>query len=113
MIVILSEKFNRISMRINLLPNETVVKASEGRHHNGKSAVSGKLILTNQRLLFTDAENAQILLSISPSCIQEVLPFNNGIFTAKGLQVVLKDGNTMRFTMRNLSDWTRLINKMY
>lgn len=100
-------------MRINLLPNETVVKASEGKHHNGKGAVSGKLILTNQRLLFTDTEDAQILLSIFPSCIQEVLPFRNGFFTAKGLQVVLKDGNAMRFTMGNISDWTRLINKMY
>lgn len=100
-------------MRINLLPNETVVKASEGKHHSGKGAVSGKLILTNQRLLFTDTENAQILLSIFPSCIQEVLPFRNGFFTAKGLQVVLKDGNAMRFTMGNISDWTRLINKMY
>jgi hypothetical protein len=101
------------AMRIHLLPNETVVKASESKHHKGKDAVMGKLILTNQRILFTDSENAQILLSIFPNCIQEVLPYHTGIFTSKGLEVVLKDVNTVRFTMGNVSDWTRLINKMY
>lgn len=100
-------------MHIHLLPNETVVKASEGRHHNIKGVVSGKLILTTQRLLFTDADNAQILLSIFPSSIHEVLPFHIGIFSAKGLQIILKDGNALRFTMGNVNDWTQLLNKMY
>lgn len=100
-------------MHLDLLPNETVIKAADGKHHNGKATTSGKLILTTKRILFADSQSASVLFSIEPSSIHEVLPFSAGLFSGKGLQVVLKDGNQVNFTMGDVGHWAKLINKMY
>jgi len=99
-------------MRINLNPNEIVVKASDSKHYNDTEVTPGKLILTNQRLLFASGED-RITVSIIPACISEILPFHAGFFSQKGLNVVMKDGNETRFTVNDSGSWTRLINKMY
>lgn len=101
-------------MKIDLKPNEQVVKAEDGKYLNG-SAVKGKLILTNQRIYFkpTVVMDPKYDFEIQPSDIREVIPFKTGIFSNKGLNIVIKSGKEISFEISNRDTWCKLINKMY
>ena len=105
---------NLIAMKIDLKPNEVVVKAGDSLFMNGKD-VKGKLIVTNQRIYFeaVQAEDKDYNQEIHPSVIHEVLPFNSYLFLANGLTIVKKNGENLRFKVKDRSSWELLINRMY
>ena len=76
-------------MKIDLKPNELVVKAGDSEFLNGKD-VKGKLIATNQRLYFEAiaADDSSYSREIEPSEIREVMPFNTFAFMSNGLNIV-------------------------
>ena len=100
-------------MRIDLNPNEQVVKAEDTRYLNG-SPIKGKLILTNQRIYFKpeDLVDPKYDFEIIPSEIREVIPFKTGIFSDHGLNIVCKDGKELSFHINNRDSWCKLINKL-
>lgn len=101
-------------MRIDLKANETVVKATNTLHSSGTAEFKGKLILTNQRLYFistqrdTEACNFEIL----PDQIIEVVYYNAFRFFPKGLELKTKEGNSLKFTMKDRDTWCRMIVSM-
>lgn len=101
-------------MKIDLKPNEMVVKASDSKYMNG-STVEGKLILTNQRIYFKSrvAEYSDHDKEIEPSEIREVIPFKTGIFSNDGLNIVKKNGNELNFKVKDRDTWCKLVNQMY
>ncbi len=101
-------------MKIDLKPNEVVTKVSDTKFLNGKS-VSGKLILTNQRLYFKALENGDHAynLEIMPVEIQEVMPFKTGFFTNDGMNIITKNGRELKFKIKQRSSWEASINRIY
>lgn len=101
-------------MKIDLKPNELVVKAGDSQFLNGKE-VKGKLIVTNQRLYFEAIaqEDKNYNQEINPSNIREVIPFNTFAFLTNGLNIVTKDGEELKFKVKKRRNWEVLINKMY
>jgi hypothetical protein len=100
-------------MNVQLNPNEVVIKACDSKFFISPEAKTGKLILTNQRVFFTEPESSTEDLSIWPSAIKEIIHFNTGLFSKNGIQIVLKDGVDHRFTVKDRECWTLLINRMY
>jgi hypothetical protein len=100
-------------MNVQLNPNEVVVKACDSKYHKSPAVVCGKLILTNQRVFFTHTESSSEDISIWPTSIREIMHFSTGLFSNNGLQIIMKDGNNLRFTVKDRDHWTLLINKMY
>lgn len=100
-------------MKIDLKPNEQVIKATDSQYMNG-SIVDGKLILTNQRIYFKSAiENTDYNLEIMPVDIREVIPFKTGFFSNKGLNIIKKDGVELNFKINERDKWCKLVNQMY
>ena len=101
-------------MKIDLKPNEQVVKAEDSKYLNGE-VVKGKLILTNQRIYFKPADNPEPKydFQIEPAEIREVMPFKTGFFSNKGLNIVIKTGREVSFEVKDRDTWCKLINKMY
>lgn len=97
-------------MKIDLKPNEMVVKASDSKYMNG-SKVKGKLILTNQRIYFKSAETVHNR-EICPEDIREVIPFKTGIFSNNGLNIVKKDGTELNFSVKDRDTWCQLVNRL-
>jgi hypothetical protein len=97
-------------MRIDLKPNEMVVKASNSTYLNGQK-ISGKLILTNQRIYFK-AEKEHYNQEIISSEIAEVIPFKTGFFSNNGLNIVKKDGKELSFKVKDRDTWCKLVNQM-
>lgn len=100
-------------MTVQLNPNEVVVKACDSKYFGQPEVITGKLILTNQRVFFTRPEQSSEDISIWPGAIKEILHFSTGIFSNNGLQINTKDGSNLRFMVKDRNDWTRMINKMY
>jgi hypothetical protein len=100
-------------MKIDLKPNEQVVKASDSKYMNG-TTVSGKLILTNQPMYFkrTDSSEGTQDLEIVPEDIREVLPFKTGLFSNNGLNIVRKDGKELNFKVKDRDTWCQLVNRL-
>jgi hypothetical protein len=101
-------------MKIDLKPNEQVVKAADSQYMNG-SKVNGKLILTNQRLYFKSSNISDVNfdMEIIPVDIKEVIPFKTGFFSNNGLNIVKKDGKELNFKIRDRDTWCKLVNQMY
>jgi hypothetical protein len=101
-------------MRINLEANEFVLKAADSKHYKETEKLDGKLILTNQRLYFTTVNGGadKMKISIETSDISEVLPFNNRVLFSNGMCLQMKDGNEMKFEVKERSKWMGLIAKV-
>lgn len=101
-------------MKVNLKPNEVVVKASDTSHLTCDSKVKGKLILTNQRIYFqtVDMENKNLNFELLPADISEVMVFNTYSFFSNGLSLITTDGRELKFTIKKRDDWCRSINGM-
>ena len=101
-------------MKIDLKPNEQVIKAGDTQYMNG-TKVDGKLILTNQRIYFKSGNesDSKYNMEIVPKEIQEVIPFKTGFFSNNGLNIVRKDGKQLNFKIKDRDTWCKLVNKMY
>ena len=102
-------------MTVNLYPNEVVLKAGDTNQVFDNLKVDGKLIVTNQRIYFKTLreELNRFNLEILFDNILEVIFFSNGSFSAKGLNVVTRDGKNFIFPLKKRDEIGQLINKMY
>jgi len=100
-------------MKIDLKPNELVVKADDSQHIYEERKVLGKLILTNQRIYFHSPENTDFNMEITPAEIEEVMYFNTNLFSSNGLNIITKEGNELKFKIKKRDSWGKAINQMY
>ena len=102
-------------MTVKLNPNEVVLKAGDTNQVFDNKTIEGKLIVTNQRIYFKtlkeelDKFNLEILFEN----ILEVIFYQKGLFAAKGINVVTRDGKSHTFPLKNRDEFGQLINKMY
>jgi hypothetical protein len=108
-------KRDTIAMKVKLNTNEVVIKAGDTNQVIDNNTIPGKLIVTNQRIYFktlseeTDKFNLEILFDN----ILEVIYYNKGFFSAKGLNVITRDGKTHSFPLKKRDEIGQLINQMY
>ena len=102
-------------MTVKLNPNEVVIKAGDTNQVVGNDTIEGKLIVTNQRIYFKTLkeDTERFNLEIMFENILEVIYFNRGIFSVKGLNVITRDGRCLSFPLRKRDEFGQLINKMY
>ncbi len=102
-------------MTVKLNPNEVVIKAGDTNQVVGNDTIEGKLIVTNQRLYFKTLkeETERFNLEIMFENILEVIYFNRGLFSVKGLNVITRDGRCISFPLRKRDEFGQLINRMY
>jgi len=102
-------------MVVNFKSNEQVLKAGDSTYITETEKISGKLIITNQRIYFksTNGHTDEFELEIMPADILEVIFFNSGIFSPNGLNVIMKNGSKLKFTVKKRNEMGALINKMY
>lgn len=102
-------------MTVKLYPNEVVLKAGDTAQVVEDKTVDGKLIVTNQRIYFrtiTD-ESERFNLEIMFENILDVIFYSKGLFLAKGLNIVTRDGKNYVFPLKKRDEIGQLINKMY
>lgn len=102
-------------MVIDLKANEMVVKAADGHHLTDSEYISGKFIVTNQRIYFISKENCNNSFNqeILPAQIQEVIYIKGNKLFSKGLNVVTKEGSQLKFIVKKRDEFGQLINNMY
>jgi hypothetical protein len=102
-------------MVIPLKANEVVIKAGDSSYLTNSEKISGKLILTNQRIYFKSSNGhaEEYDLEILPAEILEVIYFNVRRFLPNGLNVIMKNGEERKFSLRKRNEMGALINKMY
>jgi len=102
-------------MVVNFKANEQVVKASNSIYHIENKRVQGKLIVTNQRVYFIseNGNTGKYDVEILPMNISEIIYFSNNIFSPNGLNVIMKDGEILKFTVKKRDEIGEVINKMY
>jgi hypothetical protein len=102
-------------MTVKLNANEVVLKAGDTNQLVDNSKVEGKLIVTNQRIYFKalQHEMENFNLEILFDNILEVIYYSKGLFAAKGLNVVTRDGKSHSFPLKKRDEIGQLINKMY
>lgn len=102
-------------MVIPLKANEVVVKAGDSTYYADSEKVGGKLILTNQRIYFraSNGYTGQYDLEIIPGEILEVIFYNTRKILPTGLNVVMKNGEERKFSLKKRNEIGAMINKMY
>ena len=102
-------------MTVKLNANEVVLKAGDTNQVIDNNKVEGKLIVTNQRIYFKvlQQELEKFNLEILFDNILEVIFYNKGLFSVKGLNVVTRDGKSHSFPLKKRDEIGQLINKMY
>ena len=102
-------------MTVKLAANEVVLKAGDTNQVIDNTTVEGKLIVTNQRIYFKalKQEMENFNLEILFENILEVIFYGKGFFSAKGLNVVTRDGKNLLFPLKKRDEIGQLINKMY
>lgn len=101
-------------MKIDMNPNEMVIKAGNSDHVSNGSTIKGKLILTNQRVYFKPETNGQTHpnVEIWPDEIKDVMFYNNRLLFSNGLNIITKDGKENKFLVKDRSDWSEMIVRM-
>lgn len=102
-------------MTVKLNPNEVVLKAGDTNQVVDNQKVNGKLIVTNQRIYFRalNEEGERFNLEILFDNILEVLFYQKGLFSPKGINVITRDGRNLTFPLKQRDEIGLLINKMY
>jgi hypothetical protein len=103
-------------MTVKLNPNEVVLKAGETNQIIGKDVITGKLIVTNQRIYFwtMGSQSEKFNIEILFENIREVIYYSKGfLFPEKGLNVITIDGRSHFFPLKKRDEIGSLINKMY
>ncbi len=98
-------------MKIDMNPNEMVIKAGDSDHISNGTTIKGKLILTNQRLYFKPESNGKNHsdVEIWPDDIKDVMFYNNRLIFSNGLNIITKDGKENKFLVKDRSDWSEMI----
>ena len=101
-------------MKIDMNPNEMVIRAGDSQQLINGHSIKGKLILTNQRLYFKAYENGQKFedKEIWPQEIKEVMLFKNRILFPNGISIVTMDGEENKFLIKNRNSWSEMIVRM-
>ena len=101
-------------MKIEMNPNEMVIKAGDTNQVLNGNSIKGKLIITNQRIYFKASENGQRHddVEIWPEEIKEVMFFNNRLIFSNGLNVITKNGDENKFLIKNRNSWSEMIVRM-
>lgn len=102
-------------MTVELYANEVVIKAGDTSKTIANNKISGKLIVTNQRVYFKAIDDINIHhnLEILPEKIEELIYFGGGLFSAKGLDLITTDGHKHSFPLKKRDEIGQLINSMY
>jgi hypothetical protein len=102
-------------MTVKLNANEVVLKAGDTNQVIDSNTISGKLIVTNQRIYFKtlNEETERFNIEILFDNILEVIYYSKGIFSVKGLNVVTRDGKCHSFPLKKRDEMGQLINSMY
>jgi len=102
-------------MTVKLNPNEVVLNAGDTNQVIENKTVTGKFIVTNQRIYFKPlTENYGLSnLEILFENILEVIFYKKGLFPVKGLNIVTRDGKSYMFPLKKRDEIGQLINKMY
>lgn len=102
-------------MTVKLNENEFVLQAGDTNQVVDNNTITGKLIVTNQRIYFmTEKEETEKFnLEILFDNIREVIYYTKGVFSVNGLNVVTIDGKYHSFPLKNRDEIGHLINKMY
>ncbi|MFO7923920.1 MAG: hypothetical protein R6U58_09535 [Bacteroidales bacterium] len=102
-------------MKIDLKPNEVVIKAGNSDRLDNGSKIDGKFIVTNQRVYFKcqNGHAGKYDLEITPAEIREVHFFNTGFLAPNGLNLILKGGDELKFRVKQRNSFGELINSMY
>ncbi len=101
-------------MKIEMNPNEIVIKADDSSQIINGNSGKGKLILTNKRLYFKASENGKKYddVEIMPDDIKDVMFFNNRLLFSSGLNIITKNGIENKFLVKNRNDWSEMIVRM-
>ena len=101
-------------MKIDLSPNELVIKAGDSSRFLNGNEVKGKLILTNQKLYFkaTGGINGNDNFEVSPREIEDVMFFKNRMIFPTGLSIITKNGKENKFSVNKRNDWSEMIVRM-
>ncbi|HUX94215.1 MAG TPA: hypothetical protein VMV47_00670 [Bacteroidales bacterium] len=102
-------------MTVKLAANEVVLKAGDTNQVVDNNTVEGKLIVTNQRIYFKviKEEMEKFNIEILFDNILEVIFYGKGFFSAKGLNVVTRDGKSLMFPLKKRDEIGQMINRMY
>ena len=93
-------------MKITLQPNEIILRAGTSHLLNNGHKITGKLIVTNQRIYFKTlcTENKEKDMEITPNEISELHYFNTMWVLPNGMNIKTKEGeDIMRFVVGPLS----------
>ncbi len=101
-------------MKIEMNPNEMVIRAGDGNQILNGNSIKGKLIITNQRIYFKASENGKRHndVEIWPQDIKEVMLFNNRLIFSNGLNIITKNGDENKFLIKNRNNWSEMIVRM-
>ncbi len=101
-------------MKITMNPNEQVVKAGDSTLLDNGSSVTGKLILTTQRIYFNAEPNGSEHedIEIYPKDIRDVMLFKDRMFFPKGLSIITNDDRENRFLINKREEWSKMIVRM-
>ncbi len=102
-------------MFVDFKENEVVIKAGDTEHLFEAEKIKGKLIVTNQRIYFQTIQKDadKFNLEILPEEISEVHFFKVKKILPNGLEIITKDGEHLKFSIKKRNSWGELINKMY
>lgn len=101
-------------MKLQLQPNEQVIKAGDSNQLAEAEKVDGKLILTNQKRVYfksTEVGYDSFDLQLEANQIQDVMYFKSGLFS-KGLRLITKEGDDLRFKIKSCESWAKALSKM-
>ena len=102
-------------MKLTLQPNEMIIRAGNSSLRHVDRQVQGKLIVTNQRIYFRTLQddNKCCDREIIPAEIMDLIFFNTLWIIPNGMSIVTRNGDENQFTVRNRSEWAKLITRMY
>ena len=102
-------------MKLILKPNEMILRAGSSVLIAEGHKISGKLIVTNQRIYFKTLEacNKKNDKEILPADISELHFFNTLRLFPNGMNIITKNGKENYFKVSNRNEWAKLITKMY
>ena len=102
-------------MTVKLNANEVVLKAGDTNQVVDNQTIDGKLIVTNQRIYFRTVEEKTNIfnLEILFENILDVIFYSKGLFQAKGLNIVTRDGRSFSFPLKKRDEIGQLISRMF